>query len=224
MKKQISIFEAVARANFDPGIARGVQWGIWEAAWLAANMEESTGPDGHPFYRLPESDNRDYWQARWAAPFALDAEKSAYGKTLDELKAEQFALESARGRIDQLLDANLKLQANLAKIDSMKADTSETAKAVKVIFEKTTKARSGISAATASKIWAILSPADAPTDDTIRNWIKAGHLAKHPAIIIAENHLATKSSFVQWLLGAFENMGKGKHTPTQAQIKQIESL
>lgn len=119
MKKPISIFEVAASAPFDPGIARRVKWAIWEAAWLAANMEESTGQDGDPFYRLPESDNRDYWQARWAAPFALDAEKSAHGKTIDELKAEQFALKSARGRIDQLLDANLKLQANLAKIDNI---------------------------------------------------------------------------------------------------------
>lgn len=123
--RQISIFEAAARARFDPGIARGVQWGIWEAAWIAANSEESTGPDGHPFYRLPESYSRDYWQARWAAPFALDAEKLAHEKTLDELKAEQAVLESERARNAQLLAKNREAQDIRCQLDLIENTVSK---------------------------------------------------------------------------------------------------
>lgn len=222
--RQISIFEAAARAPFDPGIARGVQWGIWESAWIAANSEEATGQDGGSFYRLPERANRDYWQARCAPQLALDAEKLAHTKTLNELKAEHADLAAARARIDQLIDANLKAQDIKHQLDGIKITADETARAAQVILANTSKAKTGISAGKASKIWEILSPADAPTDDTIRNWIKQGHLPKHPNVQITENDLATKASFVQWLMTAFETMGRGRLTPTESQQKRLNDV
>jgi len=170
---------------------------------------------------------------------------------LDKLQAQEAELKSARNRIDQLLEANLKAQdmkrelaALAAQGDRIEGKVGKTGDDISFLRETNRqnlqrsndflaimpdieelgvmqrairkhldeKKKSGITNETAARIFKTFYPDPQHTyatltGHTVGNWLERGEMPKHPHFKISEAALASKMSFLQWLVANCADIG-----------------